>query len=74
MFKFEVLTTTQTRSSKSCILCLCLRAIRAKQAKVHFTKFVQRDQHGIINRETLNLMQSSIFSLIKVTFMLQQPS
>ena len=35
-------------SSKCLILCLCMKTIRAKQAKVHSSYFVQRDQHGII--------------------------
>ena len=45
---FEVLTTTEARSSKSFTLCLYMKIIRAKQAKVHSAYFVQRDQHGII--------------------------
>ena len=45
---FEVLTTTGAHSSKFFILCLYMKTIRAKQAKVHFAYFVQRDQHGII--------------------------
>ena len=32
----------------SLILCLYMKTIRAKQAKVHFAYFVQRDHHGII--------------------------
>ena len=51
MFIFEVLTTTQTRSSKSFILFLCVKAIRAEQAKVHLIYFVRRDQHGIIPKQ-----------------------
>ena len=39
---FVVLTTTRTRSSESFILCLYVKAIRAKQAKVHFAYFVRR--------------------------------
>ena len=42
------MTTTRVRSSKSFILCLYMKTIRAKQAKVHFAYFVQRDQRGII--------------------------
>ena len=38
----------QARSSKSSILSLYMKTIRAKQAKVHFAYLVQRDQHGII--------------------------
>ena len=45
---FEVLTTTRARSSKSFTLCLCVKIIRAKQAKVHFAYFAQHDQLGII--------------------------
>ena len=46
--KFSVLTTTGTPSSKSFILCLNMKNIRPKQAKVKFAHFVQRAQHGII--------------------------
>ena len=59
IFIFVVLTTTRARSSKFFILCLNMKTIRAKQAKVHFAYFVQRDQHGIISKH-LNLTQSSI--------------
>ena len=45
---FGVLTTTRDRSSKSFILCLYLKANRAKKAIVHFAYLVQRDYHGII--------------------------
>ena len=48
IFIFEVLTTMRVRSRKSFILCLCMKAIRAKQAKVHFAYFIQRDQLRII--------------------------
>ena len=40
--------TTRARSSNSFILCLYMKTIRAKQAKVHSAYFVERDQHGII--------------------------
>ena len=46
IFIFEVLTTARARSSKSFILCLYMKAIRAKQAKVHSAYFVQRDQQN----------------------------
>ena len=46
IFIFEVLTTTRARSSKSFILCLYVKTIRGKRAKVHFTYFVQRDQNS----------------------------
>ena len=36
-----------------------MKTIRAKQAKVQFTYFVQRDQHEIIVKK-INLTQSSI--------------
>ena len=39
---------TRGRSSKSFTLCLYMKTIRAKPAKVQFAYFVQRDQHGII--------------------------
>ena len=39
IFTFEVLATTRARSSKSLILCLCMKTIRAKQAKLHFVYF-----------------------------------
>ena len=45
---FELLTKTRARSSKSFILCLYMKTIRAKQAKVHVACFVHHDQHGII--------------------------
>ena len=47
------LTTTRIRSTKSFILCLYRNTIRAKQAKVHFTYFVQRDQYGIIVKQSI---------------------
>ena len=47
-FIFEVLKTTRTHSSKSFILCVYVKTIRAKQAKVYFAYFVHRNQHGII--------------------------
>ena len=37
----NVVTTTQARFSKSCILCLYMKTIRAKQAKVQFAYFIQ---------------------------------
>ena len=36
------MTTTRARTSKSFILCLNMKTIRAKQAKVHSAYFVQR--------------------------------
>ena len=45
---FEVFTTTQARGIKSFILFLCMKTIRAKQAKVLFAYFVPRGQLGII--------------------------
>ena len=45
------MATTEAHSSKSFILCLYMKTIRAKQAKVHSTYFVQHDQHGIIARD-----------------------
>ena len=38
---------TRTRSSKSFILCLYMKTIRAKQAKVHSAYFVKRDQQRL---------------------------
>ena len=57
IFIFEVLTKTGARSSKSFILCLYMKIIRAKKAKVHSVYFAGRDQHGIIAKD---LTQSSI--------------
>ena len=54
---FELLTTTLALGSKSFILCLCMKTIRAKQAKVHVAFFVQRDQLGIIAK---HLTQSKV--------------
>ena len=48
IFIFEVLTTLRANSSKSLIICLYMKTIRARQAKAHFAYFVPRDQHGII--------------------------
>ena len=46
-FTFEALTTTLARISKSSTLCVYMKSIRAKQAKVlHFVYLVQRDQNG----------------------------
>ena len=36
IFIFEVLTATRTRNGRSFIICLCMKTIRAKEAKVHF--------------------------------------
>ena len=36
------------RNGKSFILCLSMKTIHAKHAKVQFAYFVQRSQHGII--------------------------
>ena len=49
IFIFEVLTTIRARGRKSLIICIYMKTIRAKQAKVHFAYFVLRDQHGIID-------------------------
>ena len=46
--KFEAMTTPRARISKSLIHCLYMKTIGAKQAKVHFAYFVQRDQLGLI--------------------------
>ena len=51
IFLFDVLTTTGARSSKSFILCLYMKTICAKHAKVQFAYFVRRDQHGIIAKD-----------------------
>ena len=59
IFIFEVLTTTGARSRKTFILCLYMKTIRPKQAKVHSAYFVRRDQHGIIAKD---LTQSSILT------------
>ena len=45
---FKVLTTTPGGSTISFILCLSMKTIRAKLAKVQFVCFVQRDQLGVI--------------------------
>ena len=51
---FGVLTTTQAHSTKSFILSLCMKTIRAaKQAKVRFAyNFVQGDQQGKISKHS----------------------
>ena len=59
IFIFEVLTTTRARNSKSFILCLYMKTICAKQAKVHFAYFFY-DATKVKNRKRLNLTQSSI--------------
>ena len=51
IFIFEVLTTTRARSGISFTLCLYMKTIRTKQAKVQFAYFAQRDQHGIIAKD-----------------------
>ena len=38
--------TTRARNRKSITLCLYMKSMRTKQAKVHLAYFVQRDQHG----------------------------
>ena len=50
IFIFEILTKTRACISKYFILSLKMKTIRAEQAKVHFVYFVQRDQHGIIEK------------------------
>jgi len=35
------------------MLCLYMKAVHAKQAKVHSAYFGQRDQHGIIAKELI---------------------
>ena len=65
IFTFEVLTTTRARSSKSFTLCLCMKTICAKQAKVHSAYFVQRDQHGIIPKD----LTQSLISVYCDTFL-----
>ena len=42
IFIFEVLTTTRAHSRKS-FVCLFMKTIRAKQAKVQSTNFIQLD-------------------------------
>ena len=51
IFIFEVQTTTRDHISKSFTLCLYLKTIPTKQAKVRFAYFVQRDQYGITKRD-----------------------
>ena len=71
---FEVLTTTRARSSKSFTLCFYMITIRAKQAKVHFTYFVQRDQHGIIAKHNANFNFNAAFSLQLPSELLKLPN
>ena len=52
IFIFEVLTTTRAHNSKCFLLCLYMKTIGAKQAKVHSAYFVQHDQHGIIAKDS----------------------
>ena len=66
---FEVLATTRAHSSKSFILCFCMKTIRAKQATVQFAYFVQREQLGIIAK---HLTFRKV--LFYVTSSLQKPS
>ena len=51
IFIFEVVKTKRARSNKSFILCLYMKTICAKQAKVHSSYFVQCDLHGIIAKD-----------------------
>ena len=50
IFIFDVRTTMRALSSKSFILSLYMKTIRAKQAKGQFACFIQRDQHGIVTK------------------------
>ena len=59
MFYFEVLTTTRALSSKSFILCLGMKAVRAKQAKVDFTYQLCTTRPTWNNRKPLDFTQSS---------------
>ena len=47
---FDSPTKVRGRGRKCLFLCLYMKTIRAKQAKVYFAYFVQRDQDGIISR------------------------
>lgn len=49
--KFEVLTTTGARCSKSFILRVYMKTIYANQMKRHFAHFLQCDQHGQIAKQ-----------------------
>ena len=53
IFIFEVQTTAPACSRKSFFLCLYMKTIGAKQAKLHFAYFVQLDQHGLITSSIL---------------------
>ena len=56
---FEVLSTSRARNSKFFILCLCMKIIRAKQAKSVLCLFCTTWPR-CNNSKTLNLAQSSI--------------
>jgi len=45
--------TTRPRGSKSFILCLYMKTICVKQAKVYFAYFAQLDQHGKIEKRLI---------------------
>ena len=46
-FSFDI----RALRTKSFILCLYMKTLRAKQTKMHFAYFVQRDQLGIIAKK-----------------------
>ena len=56
--------TTRARSSKSFILFLYIKSIRANQVKGHFAYFVQCDQHNEVTKHLTHLkllFQSYVF-------------
>ena len=60
IFSFEVLTTTRAVSCKPFILCLYVKAIRAKLAKVRTVRLLCTTWPTWKNRKTFNPTQSSI--------------
>ena len=65
IFIFEVLTTTWARRSKSFILCLYMKNIRAKQVKVHSTYIAQCD-HFVwrLTRDWLTTKEMSYLNFV----------
>ena len=49
--KSSYLKFWRQHSSESFILCLCIKTIRAKQARVYYAYFVKRDQHGMVAKQ-----------------------
>lgn len=51
--KFSYLMTTTTVNNSKSFVCLCMKTIRVKQAKLQLADFVQRHRHGTITKHLI---------------------